>query len=68
MQDLLLVAAVLFASAVAGYPACLLLPASTFRARFIVAPTIGFAVLSAGIICFYKLGVAPDISLYAIGT
>ena len=66
MRDLLLVAAILFASAVVGYPACLLLPAETFRARFVVAPTIGFAVLSASIICLYKLGISPQISLYAM--
>src|SRR3954469_18083206 len=66
MQDFLLVAAVLSASTMVGYPACLLLPAATFRARFVVAPTIGFAVLSAVIISLYKLGVSPNISLYAM--
>jgi hypothetical protein len=68
MQDALLVIAMLFAFLVAGYPACLLLPADTFRARFVVAPTVGFAVLSVGIIGLYKLGISPRWSLYAMCT
>ncbi len=66
MRDFLLVAAVLSASAVIGYPACLLLPAERFKARFIAAPTIGFAVLSAAVISFYACGVSPRISLVAV--
>jgi len=66
MQDALLVTVMLVAFLVVGYPACLLLPADTFRARFVVAPTVGFAMLSAGIIGLYKLGISPRLSLDAI--
>jgi hypothetical protein len=66
MRDFLLVAAVLSASVVIGYPACLLLPAERFRARFMAAPTLGFSVLSAAVIGFYACGVSPRISLVAV--
>ena len=66
MQDTLLVTAMLLAFLVVGYPACLLLPPETFRTRFVVAPTVGFAVLSVAIIGLYKLGISPRLSLYAM--
>ena len=68
MRDFLLVAAVLSASAVIGYPACLLLPAERFKARFIVAPTVGFSMLSAALVIAYACGVSPRISLVVVAT
>jgi hypothetical protein len=68
MRDFLLVACILSASAVIGYPACLLLSAARFKARFIAAPTIGFSVLSAALILLYACGVPPRISQAAMST
>ncbi len=67
MRDFLLVAAILSASAVIGYPACLILPAERFKARFVAAPAIGFSVLSAVLISAYACGVSPRISLVVVG-
>ena len=68
MHDISLVLVLLAACAAIGLPLCLLLPAGRFRARFAIAPPIGFGVFAIGGTVLYMSGIKPPVAMIAMAT
>src|ERR1700726_1326704 len=66
MHDIAAVVVLLSACAAIGLPLCLLLPEKQFRARFVIAPPIGFGLFAIGGTVLYLWGVRPWISMMAM--
>jgi hypothetical protein len=66
MHDIAAVVVLLSACAAIGLPLCLLLPDKQFRARFVIAPPIGFGLFAIGGTVLYLWGVRPWISMMAM--
>jgi hypothetical protein len=63
MQDIAVVVGLLTACTAIGFPLCLLLPKPRFRARFVIAPPIGFGLFAIAGTVLYLWGVRPWIAM-----
>jgi hypothetical protein len=68
MQDIAVVVVLLAACAAIGWPPCLLLPEGRFKARFVIAPPVGFGLFAIGGTVLYLWGVRPWLSMVAMAT